>query len=135
LAGTGHHDLIQFAEMTLATPSGWQDVPVAHCGGGDDGHSLCCYIVQIHIKDNHQNGKDTHLRGIKVYALDETSGAAGPISRVPEPADPVKYVSEDQLGGADEAAYRQLLEAMDSIGHGLDDFSGSPEYLREPEIR
>ncbi len=57
---------------------GWQDIPIAGCGGGRDGNSLCCWIVQVHIKENHQNGKDTHIRGIKLYALDEKAvGVAG----------------------------------------------------------
>jgi anaphase-promoting complex subunit 10 len=72
-AGTGHHDLIQFAEIPLANPVGWQDVPIAGSGGGADGNSLCCWIVQMHVKENHQNGKDTHIRGIKIYALDDQS--------------------------------------------------------------
>ena len=73
-AGTGHHDLIEFATMPLANPVGWQDVDLSEVGGGDDGRSLCCYIVQMQIKENHQNGKDTHIRGLKIYALDEHFG-------------------------------------------------------------
>ncbi|KAK1775501.1 anaphase-promoting complex, subunit 10-domain-containing protein [Copromyces sp. CBS 386.78] len=72
-AGTGHHDLIEFADVKLTNPVGWQDVPIANCGGAPDGHSLCCWIVQAHIKENHQNGKDTHIRGIKIFAIDENT--------------------------------------------------------------
>jgi anaphase-promoting complex subunit 10 len=28
-------------------------------------------LVQVRIVENHQNGKDTHVRGLKVYARDE----------------------------------------------------------------
>ncbi|EON96755.1 putative anaphase-promoting complex subunit 10 protein [Phaeoacremonium minimum UCRPA7] len=70
-AGTGEHNLIQFAESTLTNPSGWQDVQVEGSGGGSDGNSLCAFVVQMQVKENHQNGKDTHIRGIKVYGFDE----------------------------------------------------------------
>ena len=33
-AGTGYHDLIEFANMPLVTPSGWQEVDLAMVGGG-----------------------------------------------------------------------------------------------------
>jgi anaphase-promoting complex subunit 10 len=31
---------------------------------------LCAHLVQIKILENHQNGKDTHLRGLQIFALD-----------------------------------------------------------------
>ena len=75
-AGTGHHDLIQFAEMPLTNPAGWQEVPLADCGGGRNGNALVCWILQVHVKENHQNGKDTHIRGIQIYAAEDA--VAGP---------------------------------------------------------
>lgn len=44
---------------------------------GDDlegGDVLRAMIVQVRIMENHQNGKDTHVRGFQVFAKDETSG-------------------------------------------------------------
>ncbi|CAI6336312.1 unnamed protein product [Periconia digitata] len=39
---------------------------------------LRCHLLQIKILENHQNGKDTHLRGLQVFALDnERGGEAG----------------------------------------------------------
>jgi anaphase-promoting complex subunit 10 len=41
---------------------------------------LKAFLVQISILANHQNGKDTHLRGVKVFApvveYDSIEGAA-----------------------------------------------------------
>lgn len=31
---------------------------------------LRCHLVQIKILENHQNGKDTHLRGLQIFAKD-----------------------------------------------------------------
>lgn len=36
------------------------------------GPTLRCFLVQLRILENHQNGKDTHLRGLQIYARDET---------------------------------------------------------------
>lgn len=35
------------------------------------GSTLRCFLVQIKILENHQNGKDTHLRGLQIFAKDE----------------------------------------------------------------
>lgn len=42
-------------------------------GGGRDGKTLRAFLVQVKIVENHQNGKDTHVRGLKVFARDERS--------------------------------------------------------------
>ena len=34
------------------------------------GPTLRCFLVQVRILENHQNGKDTHLRGFQVFAKD-----------------------------------------------------------------
>lgn len=73
-SGTSENNLIQFATMDLSAPSGWQLVPIAGSGGGPDGNTLVSYVFQMQILENHQNGKDTHLRSIKIYAAD-TDGA------------------------------------------------------------
>jgi anaphase-promoting complex subunit 10 len=132
-AGTGPHDLLQFTEMALVNPAGWQDVPIDRCGGGADGHSLCCWIVQMHIKENHQNGKDTHIRGIRIFALDE--GVEGRADRA------VIEMVEDMdeaVGNLKEA--RRRHGGDDEAGGGLGwngdgGFSSVPDFMRDPEIR
>lgn len=46
-------------------------------GGGADGKELRCFLVQVKVVENHQNGKDTHLRGLRIYARDERGVASG----------------------------------------------------------
>jgi anaphase-promoting complex subunit 10 len=38
---------------------------------------LRAFLVQIKVLENHQNGKDTHIRGLKIYAKDERLGRGG----------------------------------------------------------
>lgn len=139
-AGTGPHDLIQFAEMPLVNPVGWQEVPVRNAGGGVDGHSLCCWIVQIHVKENHQNGKDTHIRGIKIYGLDENLVGGGATEPVIEPTidigRPSNQSTLESLAVDEDEALRQLLESFDRYPLSHDGgFSNFPDFMREPEIR
>lgn len=32
---------------------------------------LRCMLVQVQIRENHQNGKDTHLRGLQIFAREK----------------------------------------------------------------
>ncbi|KAI9660557.1 MAG: anaphase promoting complex subunit doc1 [Bathelium mastoideum] len=104
LAGTGPHDLQEWAEMRFEQPKGWIDVDFEGVGepeegddddevGGGEGKgkeqregeedeqakaqrywdrrpALRAFLVQVRILENHQNGKDTHVRGLQVYARD-----------------------------------------------------------------
>lgn len=86
-AGMGVHDLQEFAEMTFDQPKGWIDVdfskvgPIAaeHEAGGNyevDWSTrpvLRAFLVQVRIIENHQNGKDTHLRGLQIFARDHSA--------------------------------------------------------------
>jgi anaphase-promoting complex subunit 10 len=74
-AGTGYHDLQEFSVMRFEQPKGW--IPVDWEGVGIIGEDpdeplppLRCMLVQIRICENHQNGKDTHLRGFQIFAQD-----------------------------------------------------------------
>ncbi len=134
-AGTGHHDLIQFAEVPLTNPVGWQDVPIAGSGGGADGHSLCCWMVQMHIKENHQNGKDTHIRGIKIYALDDQLPGSGARNLPPHGMGP--GLDEDQarvltMQSVEGESFQELLDAFDRHPISL---SNVGDLMREPVIR
>lgn len=88
LAGMGVHDIQEFAEMTFEQPTGWIDVDFSRVGliesdDEDEGNNpkeidwskrpvLRAFLVQVRILENHQNGKDTHLRAVQILARDET---------------------------------------------------------------
>ena len=134
-AGTGHHDLIEFASMPLVNPVGWQEVDLSDVGGGDDDRSLCCWIVQMQVKENHQNGKDTHIRAIKLYALDENSAANNDDGALQDLTDLVDAAAERALSGPlDDATELRRLARLGASGarsgHG-----GLPDFMRDPEIR
>ncbi|KAK0710770.1 galactose-binding domain-like protein [Lasiosphaeris hirsuta] len=142
-AGTGHHDLIQFAEVPLTNPVGWQNVPIRDCGGGPDGHSLCCWIVQVHVKENHQNGKDTHIRGIKIFALDENSVGSAVGDAVHEMEQNIDNaagrVDVTNATANEDETFQELLDSIDfghsRFGAGETGFSNYPDFMRDPEIR
>ncbi|KAF2209213.1 hypothetical protein CERZMDRAFT_47852, partial [Cercospora zeae-maydis SCOH1-5] len=78
LAGMGSHDLIDFAEMSLEQPTGWIDVDFHNVGGAASSSNywnkqpvLRAFLVQVRILENHQNGKDTHLRAVQIFARDD----------------------------------------------------------------
>ncbi|KKY15848.1 putative anaphase-promoting complex subunit 10 [Diplodia seriata] len=98
LAGMGEMDLQEWGVMSFVEPRGWVNVDFEGVGavdGSDDDVSgsddelgddesedetgrrrkklpvLRAMLVQVKILENHQNGKDTHLRGLQIFARDE----------------------------------------------------------------
>ena len=53
--------------LDLAEPTGWIYVRLKRPGDGDDGGGMRAYLVQLLVQTNHQNGRDTHVRQIKVF--------------------------------------------------------------------
>ncbi len=142
-SGTSENNLIQFAHLTLDCPVGWQQVPLVGAGGGPDGNTLVSYVLQMQILENHQNGKDTHLRGIKIYAFDVDSGQApgrenNPIEDVVSLIDHnTPAATEGRLGEGHEdvrlsGLARRLAETR--VDTGETGFS-IPDFMRDPEIR
>lgn len=140
-SGTSENNLIQFAHLTLESPVGWQQVPLNGAGGGSDGNTLVSYVLQMQILENHQNGKDTHLRGIKIYAFDADSGHTpgrcnNPVDDVVEMIDGSNTAATDEGREGSNVRLsglaRQLAEARMDVGEG--DFT-IPDFMREPEIR
>jgi anaphase-promoting complex subunit 10 len=99
----------------------------------------------MQVKENHQNGKDTHIRGIKIYALDDSAAATGS-----EALHEIEHNIDEaatRLGGQhldeeDDEELRELLAALHRTEtaaqhHGLGEgaFSSIPDYMREPELR
>jgi len=63
-AGTSCHDLREVRCVELEHPNGWVRVPL---GDADDSSCIRAYFIQVAILANHQNGRDTHVRQIKVF--------------------------------------------------------------------
>ncbi|KAK6699905.1 hypothetical protein SNK03_012642 [Fusarium graminearum] len=133
-AGTSENNLIEFATMTMENPVGWQQVPIAGAGGDPDGNTLVAWVVQMQILENHQNGKDTHLRGIKIYSFDNDS-ALGP-GREGNPVDDVVGLMDNATGragaGAARAQHNNFGAAHFEPGMGG---LSIPSFMREAEIR
>ena len=99
LAGMGIHDIQEFAEMNHEQATGWKEVDFSNVGPvepDDDGENsdeenpkdidwskrpvLRAFLVQVRILENHQNGKDTHLRAVQLFARDETQQSQATVS-------------------------------------------------------
>jgi anaphase-promoting complex subunit 10 len=127
-SGTSENNLIQFAAMNMESPVGWQQVPLAGVGGEPDGNTLVSWVLQMQILENHQNGKDTHLRGIKIYAFD--ADAVQPSE--PESAiDTIDLTESRAAARLDDIA--QTLAAARLEG-GETGFT-LPDFMRDAEIR
>lgn len=63
-AGTNFNDLQEVEVKDLNEPSGWVMIPVK------DIHDkpIRTFMIQIAVISNHQNGRDTHMRQIKVHS-------------------------------------------------------------------
>lgn len=66
--------------------------------------------------ENHQNGKDTHVRGLKVYARDERAG---------------RHSSGMLKGFGRKKAVKRELETQTVEGGWIME----PEWMGEPELR
>ncbi|KAH9976547.1 anaphase-promoting complex subunit 10 [Russula vinacea] len=67
-AGTSPGDLQEVRAVTLDRPDGWITFDVS-AEPGDDGEGfkpIHAYILQVIILANHMNGKDTHVRGMRI---------------------------------------------------------------------
>ncbi|GAA6037790.1 hypothetical protein JCM8097_005037 [Rhodosporidiobolus ruineniae] len=73
-AGSYHGDLQEVKWVELNQPKGWQVLKLggatkpADQAGPEEEEPIRAHLIQIAIISNHMNGKDTHVRGIKVFA-------------------------------------------------------------------
>ncbi|KAK0075531.1 hypothetical protein PV326_011507 [Microctonus aethiopoides] len=63
-AGTNFNDLQEVEVMDLNEPSGWVVIPIKDINE----RSIRTFMIQIAVISNHQNGRDTHMRQIKVHS-------------------------------------------------------------------
>uniref|UniRef100_A0AC11DGV0 Uncharacterized protein n=1 Tax=Ovis aries TaxID=9940 RepID=A0AC11DGV0_SHEEP len=62
-------EIMDNRQLELVEPSGWIHVPLT------DNHKkpTRTFMIQIAVLANHQNGRDTHMRQIKIYTPVEES--------------------------------------------------------------
>lgn len=65
-AGTGDHDLIKVLSYEMESPFGWRHIKFNET---NKSKVLKCFMIKIVFLANHQNGKDTHLRYIKIMGM------------------------------------------------------------------
>ncbi|CEJ79912.1 Putative Anaphase promoting complex subunit 10 [[Torrubiella] hemipterigena] len=133
-SGTSENNLIEFATMNMDSPYGWQDVPIAGAGGDPDGNTLVSYVLQMQILENHQNGKDTHLRGIKIYAFDPDISQDTITHQADEDAEAVAAAFPGSLTSSQRLSEVAKMLA-DSTFEMPDPWLAQTEGMREPEIR
>lgn len=63
-AGNHFHDIHEIELIELNEPGGWSVVPMLD----SNGKPIRAFLVQIAILSNHQNGRDTHIRQIKIHS-------------------------------------------------------------------
>lgn len=129
--GTGYHDLTPFASLQLVQPKGWIDVDLKGVGGGADGNTLRAFLIQVKIVENHQNGKDTHLRGMKIYAADEKTGPSKMDSFGFDDFFMDNIRKGGKKGGNSKKADKDKKSGNEESGGGLK----MPDWLNEPELR
>ncbi|CRG89448.1 Anaphase-promoting complex subunit 10 [Talaromyces islandicus] len=94
-----------------------------------DGNVLKAMVLQVRICENHQNGKDTHVRGFQVFAYDEdrrrvaAAAAAAAAAAGQQGQSPRKSIRKNSHG--------ELSDATDGQIHGLEE----PDWMGEPVIR
>ena len=80
--GTNFNDLQEIEVVELQEPSGWVEIPLK-----DMNEKLVrTFLLQIAITHNHQQGRDTHLRQVRVYSPVDTKTVT--TSDIPEFSSP-----------------------------------------------
>lgn len=62
-SGTTFHDLVEVRVVELQEPIGWVTIPLTTKDGG----VLRSFFLQVCVVSMHQNGRDTHIRQVKVF--------------------------------------------------------------------
>lgn len=83
-AGTSTHDLVDITTVEVNEPTGWVIIPLsdpnsAHEEGQLPEH-LRTHLLQVKILSMHQNGKDTHVRQIRILGPREPLRVMGGFS-------------------------------------------------------
>ena len=76
-SGTCMHDLVDTKSVELNEPIGWVVIPLRDPSLSseyiENGEFLRVHLIQIKILSMHQNGRDTHIRQVKILGPRESS--------------------------------------------------------------
>ncbi len=75
-AGTSQHDLADVATIDLHEPVGWVTVSLTD----DNKSDLRTHLVQLRVLSMHQNGRDTHIRHVKLFGPRQSHPVMGGVS-------------------------------------------------------
>ena len=71
-AGNHFNDLVEVEQVELSEPCGWVVIPLrslpASATTTTEPKPVRAFMLQVAVLSNHQNGRDTHMRQIKVHA-------------------------------------------------------------------
>lgn len=98
------------------------------------GNVLKAMVVQVRICENHQNGKDTHVRGFQVFAHDDdrrrvAAAAAAAAAASGNAAQPGHKPKSMQSGSQD--VFESLHDGLGEKARGLEE----PDWMGEPVVR
>ncbi|CAH1402545.1 unnamed protein product [Nezara viridula] len=80
-SGSNFSNLQQVDLLQLQRPNGWVIIPMK---SRDKKNLLKTFLIQIVIMSNHQNGRDSHIRQIKIHSItDPTSNGLLPLPHFP----------------------------------------------------
>ncbi|CAK8683539.1 anaphase-promoting complex subunit 10-like [Clavelina lepadiformis] len=72
LIGNDFNDLHEIEQIEINEPTGWVWIKLHDHARGK---SVRTFMAQISVQQNHQNGRDTHMRQIKVFASTKESAS------------------------------------------------------------
>lgn len=75
-SGNTFHDLVEIETVDVNEPHGWVKVPLFGLDDQGQKQTLRTFFIQICIVSMHQNGKDTHVRQVKIYGPRQKSSSA-----------------------------------------------------------
>ncbi|KAF1793097.1 RIO kinase, conserved site [Phytophthora cactorum] len=90
-SGSTVHDLKEIHVQHIAEPNGWISIPL-HTDEGLEKAPLRTFFLQVVILAMHQNGRDTHIRQVKIYAPPARWTRAAPSSAPPGPRTPAPFL-------------------------------------------
>lgn len=83
--GTCLHDLVDLTTVELTEPTGWVTLPLfevdaASAGGSEADNFIRTHFLQVKVLSMHQNGRDTHIRQVKILGPRESPRIMGDFS-------------------------------------------------------